>query len=70
MYLEWFFKEKAAGEKSLEEVVVDLLAERKLHVTTAESCTGGLIAGTLVNVAGASDVLNDTLRIRMRQRNV
>ena len=52
MYLEWFFKEKAAGEKSLEEVVVDLLAERKLHVTTAESCTGGLIAGTLVNVAG------------------
>ena len=58
MYLEWFFKEKAAGGKSLEEVVVDLLAERKLHVTTAESCTGGLIAGTLVNVAGASDVLN------------
>lgn len=53
------FKEKAAGEKSLEEVVVDLLAERKLHVTTAESCTGGLIAGTLVNVAGASDVLNE-----------
>ena len=59
MYLEWFFKEKAAGEKSLEEVVVDLLAERKLHVTTAESCTGGLIAGTLVNVAGSSDVLNE-----------
>ena len=59
MYLEWFFKEKAAGEKGLEEVVVDLLAERKLHVTTAESCTGGLIAGTLVNVAGASDVLNE-----------
>ena len=59
MYLEWFFKEKTAGEKSLEEVVVDLLAERKLHVTTAESCTGGLIAGTLVNVAGASDVLNE-----------
>lgn len=59
MYLEWFFKEKTAGEKSLEEVLVDLLAERKLHVTTAESCTGGLIAGTLVNVAGASDVLNE-----------
>lgn len=35
MYLEWFFKEKAAGEKSLEEVVVDLLAERKLHVTNS-----------------------------------
>ena len=57
--LSGFLKRKLAGEKSLEEVVVDLLAERKLHVTTAESCTGGLIAGTLVNVAGASDVLNE-----------
>ena len=59
MYPEWFLKEKTAGEKSLEEIVVGLLTERKLHVTTAESCTGGLIAGTLVNVAGASDVLNE-----------
>jgi nicotinamide-nucleotide amidase len=43
MYLEWFFKEKAAGEKSLEEVVVDLLAERKLlgillNLTSAKAC--------------------------------
>ena len=59
MYPEWFLKEKTAGEKSLEEVLVELLAERKLHVTTAESCTGGMIAGTLINVAGASDVLNE-----------
>ena len=51
-------EEKAEG-KSLEEQVVELLAERKLTVTTAESCTGGLIAGTLVNAAGASDVLNE-----------
>ena len=43
----------------LEEKVVGLLAEKHLTVTTAESCTGGLIAGTLVNVAGASDVLNE-----------
>ena len=55
MYLEWFFKEKTAGEKSLEEVVVDLLAERKLHVTTAESCTGGLIAGTLGRSIGCAE---------------
>lgn len=59
MYLEWYLKEKAASEKSLEETVVELLSERNLTVTTAESCTGGLIAGTLVNVAGASDVLNE-----------
>ena len=45
--------------ETLEEQVVRLLAERHLTVTTAESCTGGLIAGTLVNVAGASEVLNE-----------
>ena len=43
----------------LEEKLVGLLAEKHLTVPTAESCTGGLIAGTLVNVAGASDVLNE-----------
>ncbi len=45
--------------ESLEERLVNLLAKRKMTVTTAESCTGGLIAGNLVNVAGASDVLNE-----------
>lgn len=43
----------------LEESLVKLLSERNMTITTAESCTGGLIAGTLVNVAGASDVLNE-----------
>lgn len=37
-----------------EEKVAELLKEHHLTVTTAESCTGGLIAGTLVNVAGIS----------------
>lgn len=44
-------------QETLEEQVVRLLQERCFTITTAESCTGGLIAGTLVNVAGASDVL-------------
>ena len=39
--------------------MTELLSEKHLHVTTAESCTGGLISGTLVNAAGASAVLNE-----------
>ena len=44
---------------SPEEKLVRLLAKKQMTITTAESCTGGLIAGTIVNVAGASDVLNE-----------
>jgi len=40
----------------LEAVVVNLLARRNWKITTAESCTGGLIAHRLTNVAGASGV--------------
>lgn len=40
----------------IEENLVRILFERALRITTAESCTGGLIAAKLVNVAGVSDV--------------
>ena len=43
----------------LEEEVVQKLLEKNLTITTAESCTGGLIAATLVNVSGASGCFNE-----------
>ncbi len=36
--------------------VLDACRARKLHVTTAESCTGGLVAAALTEIAGSSDV--------------
>lgn len=44
-------------KETLEENVVKLLAKNKLTLATAESCTGGLFTGKIVNVAGASSVL-------------
>ena len=46
-------------EVTLEEAVVDLLRERQMTVTTAESCTGGLLAGRIMNVPGASSVYRE-----------
>ncbi|NLJ95703.1 MAG: competence/damage-inducible protein A [Clostridiales bacterium] len=43
-------------DETLEDVVVKLLKDKKLTLCTAESCTGGLLGGRIINVAGASDV--------------
>ena len=45
----------------LEDCLVSLLKERGWTITTAESCTGGLLAGRIVNVSGASEVLNSAV---------
>ena len=44
------------NEVTLEEAVVRLLKKNDLTAATVESCTGGLLAGRLVNVPGVSDV--------------
>ena len=45
--------------ETLEQHVVGLLKRKKMTVATAESCTGGLVASTLINVPGASEVFNE-----------
>ena len=44
-------REKAA-------TVLEVFRARGLKVATAESCTGGLVAGALTDVAGSSDVVD------------
>lgn len=56
------FKENiytTSEKETLEEVVVKLLQKNDLTMTTAESCTGGLVAARIVNVSGASNVFKE-----------
>jgi nicotinamide-nucleotide amidase len=41
---------------TLEQAVVDLLEASELRISTVESCTGGMVASRLINVAGVSDI--------------
>ncbi len=47
--------------KPIEQQVVELLLQKNYTITCAESCTGGLLCGKLVNVSGASDVLKSSV---------
>ena len=44
------------GETSLEEVIGKILVDNNITISTAESCTGGLLSGKLVNYPGISSV--------------
>lgn len=54
--LQAIFRERIFGydDDTLEGIVGRLLTERKESVSTAESCTGGLLASRITDVAGAS----------------
>jgi nicotinamide-nucleotide amidase len=43
-------------EQPVEEIVLELCRARRLTLSTAESCTGGLVAGRITSVPGSSDV--------------
>lgn len=44
----------AADDTTLENEVGELLVSKKLTIATAESCTGGLLSGRLINYPGIS----------------
>jgi nicotinamide-nucleotide amidase len=44
----------AEGDSTMEEVVAELLTQKRLKLAVAESCTGGLIGHRLTNVPGSS----------------
>lgn len=43
------------GEETIESVVGNLLREKEKTISTAESCTGGLIAHKITSISGSSD---------------
>ena len=45
----------ATDERPLSEIVLDLLRQRRWTAATAESCTGGMVAAALTDIAGSSE---------------
>jgi nicotinamide-nucleotide amidase len=48
----------AAELRRMARRVLDICRKHGLRVATAESCTGGLVAGALTEIAGSSDVVD------------
>lgn len=47
-------------DSSMAQVVYELLTEKKARVSFAESCTGGMLTSKLVDLPGASNVLDES----------
>jgi nicotinamide-nucleotide amidase len=48
------------NEDTIEDNILKLLEKNQFTIATAESCTGGLLAGTLINACGISKYLNES----------
>jgi PncC family amidohydrolase len=51
-----FYSDEAMPELPLEEKLYKLAIEKECTISVAESCTGGLLSGQIINVSGASNI--------------
>lgn len=69
------FKSLLISDDSLrkEETLINLLKERDEKISTAESVTGGLIASSIIDISGASEVIEEsfiTYSDRIKEKNL
>ena len=60
----------AEGKDSIEDVVIQLAKNKNSTVSTAESCTGGLIGHRLTEVPGSSDVYKGGVVVYSNQSKI
>ena len=56
--------------KSLSKKIVEKLIKKKLRISIAESCTGGLLSSTITSIGGASKVFNFGLVVYSNQSKI
>ena len=47
-------------ENTVEKTLVEQLLKNKMTISFADSCTGGMLTSTLINVSGSSNVINES----------
>lgn len=65
LYIEQFYAKNkkyiiSLTNKSVEQVLVNMLRKRHFTISFAESCTGGLMASNIINISGASNVIKES----------